>query len=1064
MNPIKPNLQKCWLAFLLLFFLPAIALSQTVVHKGWSKGPVIKSIWNLEYPYPGQTGVPYSSDIEYVIGSAYPDYTSVYDMQFTSLGFPPSLQSVNVEERDYSGFSIPVTGGNVNGVAIPAGSYVTLTEKRFIILTGSYAGYWWGKGTCVYQFGSLGTFSSTFHQAGTGSTVWTTRIEGDINGYADMWVAADGLHGTGYFSSINGSQGFGTCSILSNTAPPVTSTYHNGTQLMILTGGSATGNCTGVYTGPLTQTGFSLMLDEFENGGFFGSYNSAIDSGQSYSFFYLEDDAEAVVPDLFGMTQMEAETALSSKGFSVGTVTTASSCLQPVGRIISQEPMGGVTTSGSASVNLVISAGSSSSRHIAKGIMQGAINGNFQTDYESPLLIGATNISRQEHVLGAIDPAYLTRLDWTSDSYSPVWTGKATVVKASIQNTFDISGTVYTAAQPAGIPLPSTGSGNFIAYMIQTGPYAGYWWMTGTCQIGSYTVDLYGIGTSPDPNPSNVTWFAVDGDIHGSYLVNGNGVGSQGTLNITSFLGEQAYGTVTDIRTSETKMILGTYTDMDVFAGNIYFSGDCSGAYAGAFSYDTLNIYIPALACGFTIGDYSSSLGNGEQRVLYFDCGTPLPTPPVAPTLLSPANTASGVSLTPLLHTGPFSDPGLGDIHARTEWQLSTAADCASGIVLDITSMSQLTSLTVSEAVLEPGTTYYWRARFYDNYNNESDWSAIFSFQTTPATSDNNGDGIPDGQAPPTGDPIDMNDNGTPDNQETTAIKTLYTAVGGGSIGIEPAGGCTTIESIESVRSINPATHVPPPPATMGPFPLGIVACKINVFNEGDEADVVAYYTGTAPPGFKLYKYDAIDGWHDYSAHATFMTGTPYNYVIVRVKDGGFGDADGIANRTIVDPFGIGLGGAVSIEAMEYPECISELSTASISVDAIDPHEGELSYVWQAMNGGTITGNGATVTFDPPDSGPHPCPYRVQVTVTSSLSGLSTKGIAAIYVKRAGDVNGDGVVNIVDKVLVRNAFGQGGDPGWIPADVNRDGVVNIIDKVIVRNQFGLSGCVCPYGD
>ncbi len=47
-----------------------------------------------------------------------------------------------------------------------------------------------------------------------------------------------------------------------------------------------------------------------------------------------------------------------------------------------------------------------------------------------------------------------------------------------------------------------------------------------------------------------------------------------------------------------------------------------------------------------------------------------------------------------------------------------------------------------------------------------------------------------------------------------------------------------------------------------------------------------------------------------------------------------------------------------------------------------------------------------------------------------------------------GDVNGDGVVNIQDLVIVANAFGKA-EP-----DLNGDGVVNIQDLVIVANAFG----------
>jgi hypothetical protein len=62
-----------------------------------------------------------------------------------------------------------------------------------------------------------------------------------------------------------------------------------------------------------------------------------------------------------------------------------------------------------------------------------------------------------------------------------------------------------------------------------------------------------------------------------------------------------------------------------------------------------------------------------------------------------------------------------------------------------------------------------------------------------------------------------------------------------------------------------------------------------------------------------------------------------------------------------------------------------------------------------------------------------------------------------------GDLNGDGVVNILDKIIVRNNFGT--DCGTLPVgelcmgDANGDGIVNILDKVIVRNEFGRSDCL-----
>ena len=53
-----------------------------------------------------------------------------------------------------------------------------------------------------------------------------------------------------------------------------------------------------------------------------------------------------------------------------------------------------------------------------------------------------------------------------------------------------------------------------------------------------------------------------------------------------------------------------------------------------------------------------------------------------------------------------------------------------------------------------------------------------------------------------------------------------------------------------------------------------------------------------------------------------------------------------------------------------------------------------------------------------------------------------------------GDVNGDGVVNIADLVLVANSIGATGDT---LADVNDDGVVNIADLVLVAGRIGTGG-------
>ena len=52
-----------------------------------------------------------------------------------------------------------------------------------------------------------------------------------------------------------------------------------------------------------------------------------------------------------------------------------------------------------------------------------------------------------------------------------------------------------------------------------------------------------------------------------------------------------------------------------------------------------------------------------------------------------------------------------------------------------------------------------------------------------------------------------------------------------------------------------------------------------------------------------------------------------------------------------------------------------------------------------------------------------------------------------------GDVNADGVVNVLDLVMVAQHIG-GEKPNNPRVDVNGDGVVNILDLTLVAQQIG----------
>ncbi len=51
------------------------------------------------------------------------------------------------------------------------------------------------------------------------------------------------------------------------------------------------------------------------------------------------------------------------------------------------------------------------------------------------------------------------------------------------------------------------------------------------------------------------------------------------------------------------------------------------------------------------------------------------------------------------------------------------------------------------------------------------------------------------------------------------------------------------------------------------------------------------------------------------------------------------------------------------------------------------------------------------------------------------------------------DVNEDGIINILDLVLIGQHWGETGPPCWIPTDVTCDGIINILDMIAVAQQW-----------
>jgi len=284
---------------------------------------------------------------------------------------------------------------------------------------------------------------------------------------------------------------------------------------------------------------------------------------------------------------------------------------------------------------------------------------------------------------------------------------------------------------------------------------------------------------------------------------------------------------------------------------------------------------------------------------------------PYPPALKAPED--HEVSLTPLLETEEFDDPDINDVHSQTQWEIVRAED--EFIVFDVTTESSLTSLTVPKMILDYDTSYIWRVKFIDNYGGDSDWSEAGYFTTEFSEEDSDGNGIPDHQE--VDDTLDLDQDGVADREQSD-IKCIVANSGNAQIGVsirdaENVDSILSLE-IEETENANLVSNSKGKPRFID---FGLLHFKLLLNAPGEET-VVTIHLSEAPFGkgkrfkkgkkhkkIKMYKYDPINSeWLDYSEYAEFSRDRKKVYLTL--KDGGFGDADGIENGIIVDPLAFG--------------------------------------------------------------------------------------------------------------------------------------------------------------
>jgi len=327
---------------------------------------------------------------------------------------------------------------------------------------------------------------------------------------------------------------------------------------------------------------------------------------------------------------------------------------------------------------------------------------------------------------------------------------------------------------------------------------------------------------------------------------------------------------------------------------------------------------------------------------------------PDTPELLIPQNGAT-VGLTPQFEADSFSDPNDNDDHRFTQWMVIRALD---GVcVFDVTSNSSLTSLTLPKQILEEDTEYVWKARYFDNHKMPSEWSEEREFISGPADHDADKNGVPDLQE--VADTLDLDSDGSSDIAQAD-IKCVSMPFGADEdqicISIKDAPNVEAIVSLEVQDTTDPDWNS----GNEGKpnyFEFGLLDFKVLVANPGDETTLTIYLSRPAYVEGYIFKYDPVNRiWSDYSDYAQFSAGR--REVILTLRDGGFGDADGIENGIIVDPLAFGSetdpgGGGSSDSPVEelVDGILPDDLSCFISVAGNHSDNPDLWGIWSAVRG-----------------------------------------------------------------------------------------------------------------
>ncbi len=312
--------------------------------------------------------------------------------------------------------------------------------------------------------------------------------------------------------------------------------------------------------------------------------------------------------------------------------------------------------------------------------------------------------------------------------------------------------------------------------------------------------------------------------------------------------------------------------------------------------WETRNGFNPAIDDAALDSD-----GDGLSNLKEFIKGTDphiVTNGPGMATMEAPDNFASEQPLTLTLKAG-YAITASADLHARTCWQIAEDFEFTSN-VFKTTSPTFKTQVTVPQGILDAEKTYYWRVQYIDTDNTAWVWSEPRSFTTRPAaTSDDNANGIPDHQEVSSDSGQDL-DGDTFDDLTQVDMHCLALKDSGDQISLKDGDHVYAVDFISQMDAITIEEQMGRPVD----LPAGLFNFRIVADQPGAVVTTTMYFSKPLPDNIVWYKYDSLNGWHDYSDHSTISDDR--KSVVIELKDGDYGDADGIANGIVVDPSGPG--------------------------------------------------------------------------------------------------------------------------------------------------------------